>query len=173
MLKSVFTLVVLLLFTTGCNEYYFKYNGTSGYSDLTCSDIIEVTYVGTTNFTLTDARRYALYRLASIAREKNISSIHIVDEHSENTTVQYVTPAVTHSKEHTDSTGTKTVATSTSPSYLSTAVRPSVTLRAAACSASTTENSSCISIEPLLQDAQREGIRIHYVSDKSAIEACR
>lgn len=144
---------VLSLILSGCHEYYYKFNGQSGYSDLSYNRIIEVTYVGTSNMTSTEAKKYALYRIAACAFREQISFVNLVGEKSE----YRISERILQPAEPVDSSGTINVSLRTAEAC-SLVYRPVVTLQAEALTTCSTGN--CINVRQLIEQATREGIPV-------------
>lgn len=148
---------VLSLILSGCHEYYYKFNGQSGYSDLSYNRIIEVTYVGTTNMTSTEAKKYALYRIAACAFREQVSYVNLVGEKSEYRISERIVQPATTVAEPVDSSATINVTLRTAEAC-SLVYRPVVTLQAEALTTCSTDK--CISVSQLIDQAVREGIPV-------------
>jgi hypothetical protein len=149
--------LLLGLALAGCNQYYMKYCGDYGYSDLEYGKRIEVTYVGSGTMTITDSRKYALYRMAHLAYLNGMRYVKITDELIDKNRVRVRKDAQTSYSESTDSLGNKDVTMVSTPRTDSVFVKPVVTL----IGIQTNEcDSNCIDVQDMVRMAQREGIEI-------------
>lgn len=147
---------VAILFI-GCNQYYTKYNGDYGYSDLEYSHKIEVTYVGTTDMTATDSKKYALYRIAHIAFLNNMKYVKIIEEKVNEKKMKVKQDAQTNYTEKTDSLGNKEIQMTSTPRVESITIKPTVVM----IGIETNEcDSNCIDVKDMVRRAELENIDV-------------
>lgn len=75
--------LILFLFLSclvGCNEYYHKYNGSTGYSDLTYNNHFEISFAGDEYLTQTDVKFLAMVRASEIGSQSNYKYFVITRE---------------------------------------------------------------------------------------------
>ncbi len=149
-----FIVIVALIFM-GCNQYYTKYNGDYGYSDLEYSHKIEVSYVGTTDMTTTDSKKYALYRIAHIAFLNNMKYVKIIEEKVSKNKVRVKQDAQTNYTEKTDSLGNKEIQMTSTPKVESISIKPTVVM----VGIETNEcDSNCLDVTDMVRKAELENI---------------
>ena len=154
-MKTPFIIAILVLLN--CNQYYLKYSGNYGYSDMVNGNKIEVTYVGSSDMTITDSKKYAFYRMAHIAYLNNMKFVKITKEMvSENKTI-VKQDAQTSKTEKTDSLGNKEYTTTSTPQRVITMVKPIITVEGIEMNEC---DADCIDVQKTIEKAEAEGIKI-------------
>jgi hypothetical protein len=153
--KNYFLIITVLLSLNSCNEYYQKYQGDYGYSDLSYNSSIEVTFVGHLSQTATDVKKLAIVRMAEIAYEKQCNYIRIESEKVDSKEVQVINETKTTYNEKKDSTGQSQVQVVTVPGNSYVVNKPVITITG---TMSKTKEHASISVDEILEKASNEGI---------------
>lgn len=153
--KKYILILAVALFFNSCNEYYQKFQGDYGYSDLSYNSTIEVTFVGHTSHTVTDVKKLAIVRMAEIAYEKKHKYIQIESERVSSKEAQVTSETKTTCNKNTDSTGQSQVEVVTVPGNSYVVSKPVVTITG---TMSETKDSESISVDEVLARANEEGI---------------
>jgi hypothetical protein len=154
-MKKLFLLAIVGLLS--CNQYYLKYSGDYGYSDLVNGDKIEVTYVGSSNMTITDSKKYAFYRIAHLAYLNNMKFVKITKEIVDENKTRVKQDAQTSQTEKTDSLGNKEYTTTSTPQIVTSIVKPIITVEGIGMNEC---DSNCIDVQKTIKKAELEGIKI-------------
>ena len=154
-MKNYILIITIVLFLNSCNEYYQKFQGDYGYSDLNYDSTIEVTFVGHMSHTVTDVKRLAIVRMAEIAYEKKCNYIKIESERVDSRDVQVTSETKTTYNETSDSTGQSQVKVVTVPGNSYVVSKPVVTITG---TMSKSKDNGGISVDEILAKASEEGI---------------
>jgi hypothetical protein len=153
--KNYILIFTIVLFFNSCNEYYQKFQGDYGYSDLSYNSTIEVTFIGHTSHTVTDVKKLALVRMAEIAYEKKFKYIRIESERVDSKEVKVTNETKTTYNENKDSTGQSQVQVVTVPGNSYVVSKPVITITG---TMSDTKDSGSIRVDDILARANEEGI---------------
>ncbi len=154
-MKKLFLFAIVGLLN--CNQYYLKYSGDYGYSDMVNGDKIEVTYVGSSDMTITDSKRYAFYRIAHLAYLNNMKFVKITKEIVNEHKTRVKQYAQTSQTEKIDSLGNKEYTTTSTPQMVITLVKPIITVEGIEMNEC---DSNCIDVQKTIKNAELEGIKI-------------
>ncbi|MBL8026212.1 MAG: hypothetical protein JNL74_07365 [Fibrobacteres bacterium] len=128
-LIKIISAIILSVFFSSCNSYYFAFDGETGYSDVALGgDRIEVTYVAPDKFNITQAKQYAIFRAAEIAVSKGFSHIKIISTSERIRKKQNATEATKSITERKDSLGNRSVEYKETPSYVTNISQAEVTM---------------------------------------------
>lgn len=155
-MKNYILIVAVTLSLNSCNEYYQKFQGDYGYSDLSYNSTIEVTFVGHTSQTITDVKKLAIVRMAEISYAKNSKFIRIDSERIDSKEVLVTDETKTIYNEKKDSTGQSHVKVVTAPGSSYVVSKPVITIIGTMFE---TNGNGCISVDEVLKNAYDEGIQ--------------
>ncbi len=154
-MKNCILIVTVLLLLTSCNEYYQKFQGDYGYSDLSYNSTIEVTFVGHPSQTITDVKKLAIVRMAEISYTKNGKYIQIDSEQVDTREILVNGETKTIYTEKNDSTGQSQVKVVSVPGNSYVVIKPVITIIG---TMSETKDDGGISVDEVLKKADDEGI---------------
>ena len=128
-MAKIFIGLFFSIFFSSCNTYYFAFDGEIGYSDISLGgDKIEITYVASEKFNVTQAKQCAIFRAAEIASNKGFSYIKIVNTSERIRKKQNATEAKKVITERKDSLGNKSVEYKEIPSIITNTSQIEVTM---------------------------------------------